>query len=66
MKKEATSSISAYVTDKEQTANKYVLRCFSISMLIYTVVYILNLLNIFIVDQTIMGAGCGTSRSGIS
>ena len=61
MKKETTSSISAYVTDKEQTANKYVLRCFSISMLIYTIAYILNLLNIFIVDQKIFSIGYWSS-----
>lgn len=57
MKKEAESGILAYVADKEQTANRYVLRCFTISMLIYTVAYILNLLNIFIVDQKIFGTG---------
>ncbi len=55
--REVTESISAYVADKEHTANKYVLRCFSVSILIYTVAYILNLLGIFIIDQKVMGTG---------
>lgn len=55
--REGAEGISAYVTDKEHTANKYVLRCFSVSILIYTIAYILNLLGIFIVDQKVMGTG---------
>ncbi len=55
--KERLESISAYVVDKEHTANRYVLRCFSVSILIYAVAYILNLLNIFIVDQKVMATG---------
>ena len=52
-----TSDISAYVKDKERTANQYVLHCFSITMLIYTIAAILNWLNIFIINQTIMNVG---------
>jgi len=55
--KEFAEGISAYVVDKEYTANKYVLRCFTISILIYAVAYILNLLNIFIIDQKVMSRG---------
>ena len=55
--KEFAEGISAYVVDKEHTANKYVLRCFTISILIYAVAYILNLLNIFIIDQKVMSKG---------
>ena len=51
------TDISAYVTDKERTANQYVLRCFTITMVIYTIAVILNWLNIFIINQTIVNVG---------
>ncbi len=56
MKKETVvaEDISAYVADKEYTANKYVLRCFTITMIIFTIAYILNVFNIYIVNQTVM------------
>ena len=52
--KKNKDDISAYITDQEQTANKYVMRCFSVTMLIYTIAIILNILNIFIVEQKLM------------
>lgn len=55
--RERTSDISAYVKDKERTANQYVLHCFSVTMLVYTIAAILNWLNIFIINQTIMNMG---------
>lgn len=55
--RELASDISAYVKDKERTANQYVLHCFSITMLIYTIAALLNWLNIFIINQTIMNIG---------
>ena len=49
--------VSVYIENHEYSANKYVLRCFSVSMLIYSLTYLLNLLNIFIIDKKIMSAG---------
>ena len=49
--------ISAYVTDKELTANKYVLQCFTVSIVIYIIAFILNLLNVFIINKTVMFNG---------
>ncbi len=49
--------VSVYIENHEYSANKYVLRCFSVSMLIYSLAYLLNLLNIFIIDKEIMSAG---------
>lgn len=49
--------IIAYVTDKELTANRYVLRCFTVSIIIYTLAFILNLLDVFIINRTIMFKG---------
>ncbi len=59
MKKEQREvhGISAYVTDKELTANKYVLQCFTVSIVIYIIAFILNLLNVFIINKTVMFNG---------
>lgn len=43
--------------EEELTANKYVMHCFMIIMLLYTLAFILNLLNVFIVDKTLMLSG---------
>ncbi len=59
MKKEQKDGggISAYVEDKELTANKYVLRCFTICIMIYVISYILNLFDVFIINKTVMKQG---------
>lgn len=49
--------ISAYIDNREYIANKYVIKCFSVTMLIYTTAFLLNVLNIFVVDQKIMRTG---------
>ena len=56
MKKEniLSKGITEYVKDKERVANYYVMRCFTLSFLIFTVVLILNIFNIFIIDSKIM------------
>ncbi len=46
--------ISIYIEDQEFIANTYVLKSFSVTMLLYTIVFILNLLGIFIVDERLM------------
>ncbi|MBQ2744886.1 MAG: response regulator [Lachnospiraceae bacterium] len=55
--KKKYDDISAYISDREYTANKYVMKCFSITMLIYTIAFVLNILNIFIVDQNVIRKG---------
>jgi len=55
--KRNTDDISVYLEDREYIANTYVLRCFTITMLIYTISFVLNILDIFIVDQEIMWKG---------
>ncbi len=54
IKNEHTSS---YIEEHESTANKYVMRCFGTAMLIYTITYIMNLLDIFIIDKQVMTSG---------
>ena len=49
--------INVYLRDREYIANTYVLRCFSVTMSIYAIAYILNLLNIFVIDQQVMLMG---------
>lgn len=55
--KDSYYDISAYITNREYIANKYVLKCFSVTMLIYTIALVLNVLDIFVVDQKIMLTG---------
>ena len=49
--------ISVYIEDQEYMANTYVMKCFSVMMGLYTLTVILNLLNIFIVDTSLMLGG---------
>lgn len=49
--------INEYINDKEYIANKYVIKSFAITMYIYTIVLILNLLGIFTVNQNVMISG---------
>lgn len=49
--------ISIYIEDREFIANTYVMRCFSISIFVYTITYILNLLGVFVIDGDVMRSG---------
>lgn len=49
--------ISVYIEDKEYIANRYVMRCFTVIMLVYTAAFLLNLLGVFIIEQRIMLQG---------
>ena len=49
--------IDKFVADKEYIANTYVMRCFLISMIVYFIGFLLNILNLFIVDKKIMLGG---------
>ena len=52
-----TDEISVFITDREHMANKYVMKCFSVSMLIYAITFLLDVLGIFVVDLTVMKRG---------
>ena len=56
-RRKKNDDISVYIEDREYIANKYVMKCFTVTMLLYTLVFVLNLLNIFIVDKRIMMSG---------
>ncbi|MBE5949835.1 MAG: response regulator [Lachnospiraceae bacterium] len=49
--------ITVYIENRESIANKYVMKCFSVSMLIYVSSFILNMLGIFTIDKVIMAKG---------
>lgn len=52
-----SQNILNYFQDKERTSNKYVLHCYSVTMLLYTIVLIFNWLNIFIINKNVMNRG---------
>ncbi len=49
--------ISVYLEDREYIANMYVLRCFSVTMALYTIAILLNLIGVFVIDQNLMKWG---------
>lgn len=49
--------ISVYIEDQEYIANKYVLKCFTVTMILYFITFLLNFLGIFIIDKNIMRGG---------
>ncbi len=55
--KENMDDISVYIEDREYIANKYVMKCFFITMLFFIVSFVLNILNIFVVNQQVMESG---------
>ena len=56
-KKVKNNDISFYIEDQEQIANNYVMRCFTVTMLIYSIAFVLDLLNVFVVNKKIMTIG---------
>lgn len=49
--------ITVYIENRESIANKYVMKCFSVSMLIYISSFILDMLGVFTIDKVIMAKG---------
>lgn len=49
--------IAVYIKDQEYIANRYVLKCLNVTMLLYALIYVLNGLEIFIIDKMLMGRG---------
>jgi len=53
-KKKTDRILSSDIRNQEWIANSYVLRCFTVTMIVYTVAFILNLLGIFIIEMKLM------------
>lgn len=49
--------ISVYIEDREYIANKYVMKCFFVTMVCYVVSFVLNILEIFVVNKVVMANG---------
>lgn len=54
---ENKSDISVYLENKEIAANKYVMKCFTITMLVYATALFLNLIGVFVIEQSLMWQG---------
>ncbi len=52
---------SFFIAEDEHMHNTYVMRCFAVSMLLYSITFLLNILGIFIVDSNLMRFGFTTS-----
>lgn len=52
--KQKKDEISVYIEDREFIANTYVMRCFFVMMVVFTVAFILNLAGIFVIDHKLM------------
>lgn len=52
--REKTDDIAIYIKDREHIANTYVMRCFSVTMMVFTIAFVLNLLRIFVIEQELM------------
>ena len=55
--KEKKDDIAVYIENREYIANQYVMKCFFITMVFYVVSYILNQLEIFVVNKEVMASG---------
>ncbi len=51
------TDIMSYVESKDYIANIHVMQCFTVTMLVYSLAFILNVFEIFIIDKDIMKAG---------
>ncbi len=54
LNKKQKDDISVYLKDQEYIANTYVLRCFTVIMVVYVIALLLNLAGIFTVEQSLV------------
>ena len=57
MSKSNKDDIQVFIADGESVANKYVLKCFTVTMIVYSIMFILNWLKIFVIEQELMIKG---------
>lgn len=53
-KTKGKDDISLYLDNQEYIANNYVMKCFAVTMFVFTGTFILNLLGVFVIDQKLM------------
>jgi len=49
--------ISVYIEDREYIANRYVMKCFFVTMLFYIVAFTSNIFEVFVVNKEVMAKG---------
>ena len=49
-----SEDIAIYIENQESVANRYVMKCFTVTMLVYMLAFVLNLLGIFVIEQGLM------------
>ena len=54
MEKETVATSTMYSADQEYIANKYVMKCFDVTMMVYALTFVLNLLGVFVIKQELM------------
>lgn len=47
-------NITSYIDDQEYIANKYVIKCLNVTMSVYLITFVLNLLGVFVIKQELM------------
>lgn len=55
--KEQKDSVSVYLDNQEAIANTYVMRCFTVTMVVYLITFVLNIVGIFTIEQSLMWKG---------
>ena len=55
--KQKKDDINVYLKDTEHIANTYVMKCFTVTMALYFITFMLNVFGIFIIDQSVMRSG---------
>ena len=46
--------IAVYLKDQEYVANRYVMKCFRVTMLVFLTTFLLNLIGIFVIERNLM------------
>ena len=52
-----SDDISVFLENRESVANKYVMKCFRVTMICYVISFVLNILEIFVVNKMVMANG---------
>ena len=53
-KRKKTAAISTHAGNQEYIANTYVMRCFTVTMIVYLIAFLLNQVDIFIIEKRLM------------
>ena len=52
--KKGSEEVIEYIDDVEYVSNKYVMRCFTVTMIVFAITFVLDMVNIFIIDKALM------------